>query len=117
MYGGKTIAAGDAIYLFASENEGGCGLIVRGMVTRAESVARKPGVARQTPRVTIAVGNTARASKTLGRSALKSFNDWHDDQPQTELNFKLYRQATNKIVSITPSTAAYLDGFFETPFP
>jgi len=33
MYGGKTIAAGDTVFLFASENEGGQGLIARGTVT------------------------------------------------------------------------------------
>src|SRR4051812_20977376 len=51
MYGGKRIAAGDTIFVFASENEGGAGLIVRGIVSAAEAVARKPGIARQTPRV------------------------------------------------------------------
>ena len=35
MYGGKRIARGDVIYLFASENEGGPGLIARGLVTAA----------------------------------------------------------------------------------
>ena len=29
---------------------------------------------------------------------VRVFTDWHDGQPGTELNFKLYRQATNKIV-------------------
>ena len=38
MYGGKGIAAGDVIYLFASENEGGAGLIARGLVTSAAAV-------------------------------------------------------------------------------
>ena len=32
MYGGKRIAAGDTIFLFASENEGGHGLVARGIV-------------------------------------------------------------------------------------
>jgi hypothetical protein len=44
MYAGKTIAAGDKIYIFASENEGGTGLIARGTVTSAKPVARKPGI-------------------------------------------------------------------------
>jgi hypothetical protein len=30
MYGGKHIAEGDTIFIFASENEGGQGLIARG---------------------------------------------------------------------------------------
>ena len=37
---------------------------------------------------------------------------WNDGQPETELNFKFYRQATNKIVGISDKTAAFLRGFF-----
>ena len=51
MYGGKHIAEGDTIFVFASENEGGQGLIARGVVTSAEAIAKKRGIARQTPRV------------------------------------------------------------------
>src|SRR6185436_3829741 len=35
MYGGKRIAKGDTVFIFASENEGGPGLISRGVVTSA----------------------------------------------------------------------------------
>jgi hypothetical protein len=38
MYGGKQIANGDTIFVFASENEGGPGLIARGFVTSAEAL-------------------------------------------------------------------------------
>ncbi len=112
MYGGKHIAAGDTVYVFASENEGGAGLVARGVVTSAEPVARKRGIARQTPRVSITVRRTALAKRPLGRSELKPFSDWKDGQPRTELNFKFYRQATNKIVGISEETATFLDGFF-----
>ena len=44
MYGGKRIATGDTIFLFASENEGGPGLIAMGVVTAASAVPRKRGV-------------------------------------------------------------------------
>jgi hypothetical protein len=30
MYGGKNIAVGDEVFVFASENEGGRGLLARG---------------------------------------------------------------------------------------
>ena len=40
MYGGKHIAAGDTVFLFASETDGGQGLIARGVVTSAEPVAK-----------------------------------------------------------------------------
>jgi len=112
MYGGKTIAAGDTIYLFASENEGGAGLVARGVVTSAQPVAKKRGIARQTPRVSIEVKRTALAKPPLGRADLKPFADWDDGRAQTELNFKFYRQATNKIVGISDKAAAFLARYF-----
>jgi len=112
MYGGKQIAVGNTIFIFASENEGGQGLIAMGIVTSAEPVAKKRTVARQTPRVSITVKRTAAAKRRLGRSELKCFSDWDDGRPETELNFKFYRQATNKIVGISDETAAFLRGFF-----
>ncbi len=112
MYGGKHIAQGDRIFIFASENEGGSGLIVSGVVTAAKAVPRKAGIARQTPRVSLIVKRTALAKRRLGRSELKRFSDWNDGRPETELNFKFYRQATNKIVGLSDETAAFLDGFF-----
>jgi hypothetical protein len=112
MYGGKRIGEGDTVFVFASENEGGKGLIARGVVTSAEAIARKRGIARQTPRVSITVKRTALAKQPLGRTELKPFTHWKDGRPQTELNFKFYRQATNKIVGISDEAAAFLAGFF-----
>jgi hypothetical protein len=112
MYGGKRIAAGDTIFIFASENEGGPGLIASGIVTSATAIAKQPRVARQTPRVSITVKRTALARRRLGRSELKPFVDWNDGRPETELNFKFYRQATNKIIGISEDAAAFLRGFF-----
>jgi hypothetical protein len=112
MYGGKHIAEGDTVFVFASENEGGQGLIARGVVTSAEALAKKRGIARQTPRVSIIVKRTALAKRPLGRSELKPFAGWNDGDPRTELNFKFYRQATNKIVGISDETAAFLGEFF-----
>ena len=112
MYGGKLVAEGDTIFVFASENEGGQGLIACGVVTSAEPVAKKRGIARQTPRVSIAVRRTALAKQTLGRSELKKFSDWHDGRPETELNFKFYRQATNKIIGLSEEAAKFLSEFF-----
>jgi len=112
MYGGKHIAAGDTIFVFASENEGGPGLIAKGVVTSANAMARKPGIARQTPRVSITVRRTALAKRRLGRGELKPFSAWRDGRPETELNFKFYRQATNKVVGISDHAASFLRGFF-----
>jgi hypothetical protein len=112
MYGGKRIARGDTIFVFASENEGGLGLVASGVVTSARASPRKRGVARQTPRVSIEVRRTAPARRRLGRGELKPFSNWKDGRPQTELNFKFYRQATNKIAGISDEAAEFLGGFF-----
>ena len=55
MYGGKLIAAGDVIFLFASENEGGRGLFARGINTSASNTPKNPDLERQTPRVSIKI--------------------------------------------------------------
>ena len=112
MYGGKHIAKSNTVFVFASENEGGQGLIARGVVTSAEAIPKKRGVARQTPRVSIAVKRSRSAKRPLGRNELNQFTDWNDGRPETELNFKFYRQATNKVVGISDEAAAFLDGFF-----
>lgn len=112
MYGGKHIVEGDTVFVFASENEGGQGLVARGVVVSAEAVARKRGIVRQTPCVSVTIKRTALAKRSLGRSELKRFTNWNDGQPETELNFKLYRQATNKVVGISDKAAAFLDEFF-----
>ena len=112
MYGGKHIAKGDSIFVFASENERGQGLIASGVVTAAKAIVKKRGITRQTPRVSIAIRRTALAERRLGRSELKRFCNWNDGRPETELNFKFYRQATNKIVGISDETATFLHQFF-----
>ena len=112
MYGGRKIAEGDTVFIFASENEGGRGLIARGIVSAAELMPKKADVVRQTPRVSIIVKGIEAAKRPLGRSELKRFSDWKDGRPETELNFKFYRQATNKIVSVSERTAAFLNTFF-----
>jgi len=112
MYGGKRIARGDTIFVFASENEGGSGLVARGIVASVEAIPRVPGGPRQTPRVSITVTRNALARRPLGRGELKRFSEWNDGRAETELNFKFYRQATNKVAGISAEAAAFLDGFF-----
>jgi hypothetical protein len=112
MYGGKHVAAGDTIFVFASETEGGQGLVARGIVISAEPVAKKRGVARQTPRVSLSIRRTGLARRPLGRRELKPHADWNDGKPETELNFKFYRQATNKVVGLSDEAAALLASFF-----
>ena len=114
MYGGKHVATGDTIFVFASENEGGSGLVAKGVVTSVDAVSRQRGIARQTPRVSVTMRRTALATRRLGRQELRTFDDWDDGRPETELNFKLYRQATNKIIGISDDAAAFLRGFFRS---
>jgi len=112
MYGGKLICKGDTVFVFASENEGGQGLIACGIVTHAEAVPKKRGIARQTPRVSVTIRRTAVAKRPMGRRELKHLTHWNDGEPGTELNFKFYRQATNKIVRISDRAAAFLQKCF-----
>ena len=97
----------------ASENEGGTGLLAQGILTSVELTPMKRGINRQTPRVSITVERTALAEHALGRNELKGFCGWNDGRPETELNFKFYRQATNKIVGISAEAVTFLGRFFE----
>lgn len=108
MYGGKLIAPGDMVFVFASETHGGEGLIARGMVTHAEAIPKKRSVERQTPRVTIIVKRTGLAKRPMGRRELKHLTNWNDGLPGTELNFKFYRQATDKIAGISDRAVSFL---------
>jgi hypothetical protein len=112
MYGGRRITTNDTIFIFASENERGQGLVAVGRVTSASATPKNPDLERQTPCVSITIQRTATAKARLGRAELESFSDWNDGRPETELNFKFYRQATNKIVGLSEETAAFLRGFF-----
>jgi hypothetical protein len=60
----------------------------------------------------VAIARTALAKRPLGRTELKPHANWNDGRPETEVNFKFYRQATNKIVGLTAETAAFLEEFF-----
>lgn len=112
MYGGKTVAVGDLVFVFASEHEGGAGLAAMGVVTAAKAVPLRPGVVRQTPRVSVNIRRTALPKCRLGRADLKVFTQWGDGRPETELNFKFYRQATNKIGGISEAAVAFLTRCF-----
>src|SRR5213592_2861158 len=95
MYGGKHVAKGDTIFVFASENESRLGLIASGVVTSAKAIAKKRGIARQTPRVSITIRRTALAKRRLGRSELKPFSTGTtvDPKPSSILN-SIVRQRT-----------------------
>lgn len=114
MYGGKDIATGDVIFVFASENHGGNGLIARGVVTGVKRLPmrRSGSKVRETPRLQISLRRTARARRALGRAELKAFRELADGSPQAEIAWKLYRQATDKIAGISWEATAFLLTFF-----
>src|SRR6266550_1678198 len=112
MYGGRQIATGDTIFVFASENEGGRGLIASGVVTSAKAIAKKRGIARQTPRVSITIKRTAPAKRRLGRSELKLFSDWNDGRPgQSSILNSIVRQRTRLSASRIKRRRSSADSF------
>ena len=113
MYGGRNIAVGDEVFVFASENEGGVGLLAAGTVAAAKATSKRVGIERQTPKVSINVNGIRSAKRRLGRTELKPHCQWNDGRLETELNFKFYRQATNKIVGLSAEAAAFLRSYFE----
>jgi hypothetical protein len=114
MYRGKHVRVNDEIFVFSSENEGGAGLIARGVVTSVAHplVKRNSAGVRRAPRVSITVRRTGTAKLSLGRRELKPFRNWQDGRPQTELCFKFYRQATNKVAAVSEAAAAFLRTHF-----
>ena len=117
MYGGKGIATGDTIFVFASENQGGPGLIATGVVTSAKAIAKR-GIARQAPRVSITIRRTALAKGAWGEANSGLFPTGTMIDPETDLNFKFYRQATNKVVSISEKRRRFsADSFSGNPTP
>ncbi len=115
MYGGKAIAAGDELFVFYSGTPAAADWLRRPPSPRQLALPRREGVERQTPLVSITARRTATAARPLGRLELKPFSDWGDGRPETELNFKFYRQATDKIVGISDATAAFLRGCMRSP--
>ena len=112
MYGGKHIAKGDTIFVFASENEGGPGLIASGVVTSAKAIAKKPGIARQTPRVSITVRRTALAKRRLGRSELKLFPTGTTADPRpSSISNSIVRQRTRSPASRMKRRRSSADSF------
>jgi hypothetical protein len=102
MYGGKLIAEGDTVFVFASENEGGQGLIARGIVTHAEAIAKKRDIARQTPRVSVTIRRTALAKRPLGRRELKHLTNWNDVRPRmSSISNSIGKQPTRSSASRT----------------
>lgn len=110
MYGGKWVNVGDCIFIFASENQGGTGLVACGVVKECEIIPRT--AAKQTPRISIIVERRGSNKQPLGRTQLRSFRGHQGTAPEVELDFKLYRQSTNKVIGLTEKTGEFLNALF-----
>jgi hypothetical protein len=62
--------------------------------------------------MSITVTRTALAKRAFGREQLKPWRGVTDGSPQAELDFKSYRQATNKIGGISEEAGKFLERFF-----
>jgi len=109
MYGGKQVAEGDTVFVFASDNERGQGLIARGVVTSAVAIAKKAGITRQ-PRVSIAVRRTALVKRRWGGANSGALpTGMTASRNPSSISSSIVR---HKIAGISEETAAFLDGFF-----
>ena len=117
MYGGKHIAEGDTIFVFASENEGGPGLIASGVVTSAKAIAKKRGIARQTPRVSITIRRTALAKRAWGGASSKHFPTGTTVDPRpSSISNSIVRQRTRSSGSRMKRRRSSADSFSPADF-
>jgi hypothetical protein len=117
MYGGKHIAKGDTIFVFASENQGGPGLIASGVVTSAKAIPKRSGIVRQTPRVGITIKRTALAKRRVGRTELKRFSDWNDGRPESSsTSSSIVRQRTRSSAFLMKRRRTSVDSSRATEF-
>jgi hypothetical protein len=112
MYRGKAISAGDRVFVFVNQPRGGARLAFRGRVEAARPDPLPKDAGRAVPRVTVRIGTLEAAKRALDREALRRFNTWGDGRPETEINFKFFRQATDKIGAISDQAGRFLDGCF-----
>jgi hypothetical protein len=62
--------------------------------------------------MSITVTHTALAKRAFGREQMKPRGGATDGSPQAELDFKFYRQATNKIGRISEAAGRFLSCVF-----
>lgn len=105
FYGGREIAAGATVYLWASETQGGNGLWARGTVVRVEHAAKMPIVK-------IRVDQLA-TSENFGVEQIAPHRDSAVSSPIAGLARKLYKHSHNKVARISDDEADLLAQLFE----
>lgn len=99
-YGGAAVAAGDQIFLWSSETQGGAGLWAFGHVVQRNATGNRV-------RLEITV-ESSRPREPLGKDDLALYRDVVDDDPRSGLARKLYRHAHNKIAALTNDEIDFL---------
>jgi len=105
MYGGDAIRAGDVVFLWASETQGGEGLWARGTVLR-----RLPDRQRVTIETSI---DRRRTGEQFSTRHLEPYRNATGTDPLIGLSRKLYRHAHNKIARLSDDEASLLGRYFD----
>lgn len=100
------VEVGDTAYLWVCESFGGEGLAVRGRIQAVEPTTTRD------QRVMLSDLHT-RPTRRLGKAAISALRDSPSAEPDATLARTLYRHSHRKIADLTPSEAAYLEGFFD----
>ncbi len=105
MYGGREIASGAEVFLWASETQGGSGLWARGTVLEVEPGNKKPVVS-------VRIEDMAN-SGNFGIEQIAPHRNSSANTPIVGLARKLYKQAHNKVARITAEEADLLRQLLE----
>lgn len=104
-YRGAQPTSGDRVFLWWTEDRGGRGL---SGVGRCLSVHHTQGLVQATVEL-IALHESGVG---FGKAQVAPFRDVESDRPEATLSKKLFRQAHNKVVALTPDEEAFLDSYF-----
>jgi len=107
MYGGGKIRAGDEVFVWYSETQGGGGLSWSGRVDRVE---------REHRRLCVTASRIKSVTESFGIANLEPYR-WSDEgkfvaddgSPLSELCRKLYTHSHNKVAALTTEEARVLD--------
>lgn len=105
MYGGKDIKAGDSLFLWTSEQQGGRGLWGRGIVLSSSAAGSKQHIEVRINQL-VSLGH-------FGLVQIAPHRDSTDETPTAGLARKLYKHAHNKIARVTNAEADLLLRVFD----
>ncbi len=103
MYGGKAAVAGDRIYIWTSELQGGSGLTANGYIVSADASGGRTAL-----EVQVETGNAS----SFGIEEIAPYRDIEDGSAISGIAHKLYRHAHNKVCAISEPEADLLESHF-----